>query len=77
MIFKKALLSAAVLPWLSTLASAHPDVQAHGVVAAQTPHIHFGAGQVIALGTVGIFVAILIAAVMLTGSVRNPLRKRK
>ncbi|MCR9239392.1 MAG: hypothetical protein NXI17_22205 [Alphaproteobacteria bacterium] len=77
MIFKKALLSAAVLPWLSTLSSAHPDAQAHGVVAAQTPHIHFGAGHAIALGTVGIFVAILIAAVMLTGSFKNPLRKRK
>lgn len=77
MIFKKALLSAAVLPWLSTLSSAHPDVQAHGVIAAQTPHIHFGTGQIIALGTVGIFVAVLMAAVMLTGSVRNPLRKRK
>lgn len=77
MIFKKALLSAAVLPWLSTLASAHPDAQAHGIVAAQTPHIHFGAGHVIALGTVGIFIAILIAAVMLTGSHKSPVRKRK
>lgn len=77
MIFKKALLSAAVLPWLSTVSSAHTDALAHGVVVAQTPHIHFGAGHVIALGTVGIFVAILIAAVMLTGSARNPLGNRK
>lgn len=77
MIFKKALLSAALLPWLTTLSSAHPDVQAHGVAAAQMPHVHFGAGHVLALGTVGIFIAILIAAIMLTGSAKKPLRKRK
>lgn len=76
MIFKKAILSAAALPWLTTFSSAHPDVQAHGHVAAQTPHIHFGANQVIALGTVGVFIAVLIGAVVLTGSAKNPFRRR-
>lgn len=77
MSFKKALLSAAILPWLGTVSSAHPDVQAHGVAAAHMPHIHFGTGHVLAIGTVGIFIAILIAAIMLTGSAKKPLRKRK
>lgn len=77
MTIKKALLSAAILPWLTTFSNAHPDVQAHGAAVAHMPHIHLGTGHVLALGSVGIIIAILIAAVMLTGSARNPLRKRK
>lgn len=62
---------------LTNLALAHSDPNAHGAVMAQVPHLHFGSGHVVALGVVGVFVAILIAAVVKTGSATKSPRKRR
>lgn len=74
---KKLALAIAATPALTNAALAHADVAAHGSVMAQVPHIHFGSGHVIALGVVGIFIAGLIAAVIMTGSATKSPRKQR
>nr|WP_306269196.1 hypothetical protein [Pararhizobium sp. IMCC3301] len=72
---KTAILSAAMLPLFATMASAHPELSLGGLVPAPATHVHTLAGHAVALGTVGILVAALIAAIVMTGSATTPLRK--
>lgn len=72
---RPALLAAAILPLFATMANAHPELGLGGPVPALATHVHTLAGHAVALGTVGIFVAALIAALIITGSVTTPLRK--
>ena len=65
---KKLALAIASTPALTSLAIAHADPGAHGAVMAQVPHVHFGSNHAIALGIVGVFVAGLIAAIIVKGS---------
>ncbi|MEP0518841.1 MAG: hypothetical protein ABJO09_21455 [Hyphomicrobiales bacterium] len=74
---KKLALAATSIPALSNQVMAHADPHAHGVVMAQVPHLHFGSDQVIAFGAVGVFVAGLIVAVVITGSATKAPRKRR
>lgn len=74
---KKLALAIAATPALTNIAMAHADPVAHGSVMAQVPHLHFGSGHVVALGVVGIFVAGLIAAVIMTGSATKSPRNRR
>lgn len=75
--FKKLALAIASTPALTSLAIAHTDPSAHGAVMAEVTHLHFGSDHTIALGVVGIFIAGLIAAVVMTGSATKSPRKQR
>lgn len=74
---KKLALAIAATPALTSLAMAHSDPSAHDAVMAQVPHLHFGSDHVVAVGVVGIFVAGLVAAVVMTGSATKSPRKQR
>lgn len=74
---KKLALAIAATPAFTSLAMAHSDPSAHGAVVAQVPHLHFGSDHAIALGVVGIFVAGLVVAVVMTGSATKIPRKQR